>query len=172
MSRIIRLNRRTLLTLILLLLHIAAIASGLLCLRESLPAPPIEEPGGEADMEEPEGPDLGAVTASAGVVHLKRALFCLDVHKHRPVIVKSAFSRRVDYIYCYTVITSPPEGVNILHRWILEGQPVFERRLRVQGRNCRVWSCRHLMNKAPGSGRVEIIVEEGNMLGSAVFTLL
>ena len=172
MSHIIRLNRRILLPLILFLLLITAIGGGLLCLRQSLPARPAEEERSEAVAEEPEEPDLAAVATSAGVVHLKRALFCLDIHKRRSVIIKSAFSRRVDYIYCYTVITAPPEGVNILHRWILEGQPVFERRLRVQGKNCRVWSCRHLMNKEPGSGRVEIVVEEGNMLGSSVFTLI
>lgn len=172
MRRIIRLDRSTLLPLILLLLIIIASAYGLLCSRDSQPARMAGEENEEAGLEEPEAPDLAAVATPAGVVHLKRALFCLDVHKRKPVIVKSAFNRRVDYIFCYTVITAPPEVVNILHRWILAGQPPFERRLRVQGKNCRVWSCRRLMNKEPGNGRVEIVVEEGNMLGSAVFTLL
>jgi hypothetical protein len=173
MARIIRLDFPTLLRLLLLILLVLAVAGSLLALRGWLAArPSVPREPGESDWAEPEGPDLAAVATSAGVVHLRRAHFCLDVHNHKPLVSKSVFSRRVDYIYCYSVVTAPPEGVTILHRWILAGQPVFERRLRAQGKNCRLWSRRHLMVKEPGTGRVEIIVEDGNMLGSVVFTLL
>jgi hypothetical protein len=173
MARIIRFDRPLLLRLGLVLLLVLVIAGGALCVNGWVAATRTDESGQEdADSAEPEVPDLAAVATPAGVVHLKGALFCLDIHNRKPVLIKSAFNRRVDYIYCYSVLTAPKEGVTILHRWILDGQPVFERRLRVQGKNCRVWSRRNLMNKEPGTGRVEIVVEDGNMLGAAVFKLL
>lgn len=173
MTRIIRLNKAMLVRMVLLFLLAVAAIGGLLIVHSWLTARGTN--GKEAEQvapSEPEEPDLAAVSTPAGVVHLKRALFCLDVHNRKPVVVKSVFNRRVDYIYCYSVLSAPQEGVTILHRWILDGQPVFERRLRAQGKNCRVWSRRHLLNKTPGSGRVEIVVEDGNTLGAAVFTLI
>lgn len=173
MAAIVRLERTFWISVIAagLLLVLLVLAVPLVCRRPPAPPPPV---AAEADDENAaDTPDLAVVTTRAGEVHLKRALFCLDISpKRRPLLAKLAFSRRVDYIYCYSVLTAPKEGVTILHRWIVEGQPVFERRLRVQGKNCRVWSRRHLMLKNPGRGRVEILVEEGNMLGAAVFTLL
>lgn len=173
MARIIRLDGRTGLRLFLLLALLLGAFWGIYALSIRL-AEPLDRRPAPAEEAHPEGeePDLAAVATPAGIVHLKQALFCLDIHDRKPVVFKSVFSRRVDYIYCYSVLSAPPEGVMILHRWILKGQPVFERWLRVQGRNCRVWSRRHVLSKEPGTGRVEIILEDGNLLGSAVFTLL
>ncbi|HNW59076.1 MAG TPA: DUF2914 domain-containing protein [bacterium] len=173
MARIIRIDRRRQLRLLLLFVLLIAAVWGLYALGTWLPGWLARaHPPAETGNAEPEAPDIAAVTTPAGIVHLKQALFCLDIHNRKPVVVKSAFNRRVDYIYCYAVLSAPPEGVTILHRWILKGQPVFERRLRIQGKNCRVWSRRHLLPKEPGAGRVEIVVEDGNLLGATVFTLL
>ncbi len=173
MARIIRLDGRALARLLLYLMLLLAAFWGIYALGVRLVAWADRQPAPAAvERPEAEGPDLAAVATPAGIVHLKQALFCLDVHNRKPVVFKSVFSRRVDYFYCYSVLSAPPEGVTILHRWIVKGQPVFERRLRVQGRNCRVWSRRHVMSKEPGAGRVEITVEDGNLLGSVVFTLL
>lgn len=173
MAAIVRLERTFWLGILAagVLLALLLLTALLVCRRKPEPPPPAISAADEESAAEI--PDLAVVATPAGEVHLKQALFCLDISpKRRPLLAKSAFSRRVDYIYCYSVLTAPKEGVTILHRWIVEGQPVFERRLRVQGKNCRVWSRRHLMLKNPGRGRVEILVEEGNMLGAAVFTLM
>ncbi len=115
---------------------------------------------------------LAEAATPAGRVQLKRALFCLDMHENKPVLVKSSFKRNVDYLYCYTILSTTADSVPIRHRWIIDGQAVFERRLTVKGENCRLWSRRHILAKQSGDGRVEIVLENGNILGSAVFKLL
>jgi hypothetical protein len=134
-------------------------------------------PGGHARREsepELEADPVAADSAAspAGPVELLQAVVCLDVYENRPQLVKDHFNQNVDYLCCFTRLSTPGKPVTIIHRWRINGQPDFEKKMVVQGRGCSVWSRRSIFAKLPGEGRVEIVLENGNILGAAVFTLL
>jgi len=118
------------------------------------------------------GPPMAAVTTPAGPVELLRAEICLDIAQDRPVLTKHSFDKNVDYLFCFTEFSAPEKPVTILHRWRITGQEVFEKKMIIQGRRCRVWSKRHITSKTGGEGRVEILLGDGNILGSTLFMLL
>lgn len=170
MARVVRLPKDFILRLIALLTGVWLLSylAGLMLpeARVQLTAPD------EVDLYAINDSTLAEVQTPAGKVQLKRALFCLDVQDRKPVLIKSAFKRNVDYFYCYSVISAPTDSIAVVHRWIVDGQPDFERRLIVRGKNCRVWSRRHILCKKAGQGRVDIVLDNGNILGTAVFKLL
>jgi hypothetical protein len=114
---------------------------------------------------------LAVVQTQQGPVALNRIVTCLDINQDRPLLIKGVFSRRVDYVYCHTILSSV-EPVTILHRW-KRGQKVeFERRLLVHGKGCRLWSRRQNLLKQPGVWSVEIVTENGIVLGQVRFQLM
>ena len=134
-------------------------------------------PGGHAIREsepEIEAPleSAGLSALPAGPVELLQAVVCLDVYENRPQLIKERYNKNVDYLCCFTRLSAPEKPVTIIHRWHIDGQPDFEKKLAVQGRYCSVWSKRQITAKKAGLCRVEIILENGNILGTAVFTLL
>ncbi len=106
-----------------------------------------------------------------GTVALNRMVTCLDIMQDRPLLIKNSFSRRVDFVYCHTVLSSA-EPVTIVHRWKKGDNVEFEKRLLVNGRSCRLWSRRQNLLKQPGVWSVEIVTENGIVLGQARFQLL
>ncbi len=106
-----------------------------------------------------------------GPISLNRAVVCLDVHEGRPLLIKSAYDRRVDYLYCYSVLTAPKGPVTVFHRWIENGIVVFEKKMIVHGNKIRVWSRRQMYRKQSGDWRVEIVSEGGVVLGHVLFKI-
>ena len=88
MARIIRLDGRALARLLLYLMLLLAAFWGIYALGVRLVAWADRQPAPAAvERPEAEGPDLAAVATPAGIVHLKQALFCLDVHNRKLAIV-------------------------------------------------------------------------------------
>jgi hypothetical protein len=114
---------------------------------------------------------LAMAQTQQGPVALNRIVTCLDINFDRPLLIKNTFSRRVDYVYCHTVLSSV-EPVTILHRWKRGRNVEFERRLVVRGNRCSLWSRRQNLLKQPGVWSVEIVTENGIVLGQAQFQLL
>jgi hypothetical protein len=114
---------------------------------------------------------LAVAQTQQGPVALNRIVTCLDIHYDRPLLIKNTFSRRVDFVYCHTVLSSV-EPVTVLHRWKRGPKVEFERRLVVHGNGCRLWSRRQNLLKQPGVWSVEIVTENGIVLGQARFQLL
>ncbi len=124
--------------------------------------------------EETSEPDTVLAVASTphGPIALNRAVICLDVDRGRPLGIKPAYSRRVDYLFCWTMLTALQGPVTITHRWKNGERMVFEKSMVVHGKHVRVWSRRQLFMKQSGEWRVEIVTESGTVLGAAAFSLL
>jgi len=128
--------------------------------------PAAEETGAPPDTV------LAAANTPHGPIALNRAVVCLDIHDGRPLLIKSAFSRRVDYLYCYSVLTAAKGPVTVIHRWKKDQQVEFEKKMTVHGRRMAVWSRRQLYMKQSGAWSVEIVTEGGIILGTIPFTLI
>jgi hypothetical protein len=115
---------------------------------------------------------LAVANTPHGPIALNRAVMCLDVHESRPLLIKSIFDRRVDYLFCYSVLTAAKGPVTVVHRWKNNQRVIFEKRMTVYGKRVRAWSKRQLYMKQSGEWSVEIITEGGIVLGSVYFTLL
>lgn len=125
----------------------------------------------EVVVDSPSFP-IATVETPSGMVDLLRAEICLDIKDNKPLLTKQNFNKNVDYLFCFTELSAPEKPVTILHRWRITGQAIFEKRMQVHGRNCRVWSKRQIISKTGGDGRVEIVLNNENLLGSVVFMLL
>jgi len=167
MARIIRVSGRALRRVVLTFIALIAAFELFLLVCPGGRARRVSEPETETD---PVVSDR--ISSPAGPVELLQAVICLDVYENRPQLIKDHFNKNVDYLCCYTRLSAPEKPVTIIHRWRINGQPDFEKKMVVQGRGCNVWSRRSITAKMPGEGRVEIILENGNILGTAVFTLL
>jgi hypothetical protein len=115
---------------------------------------------------------LAVAITPHGPIALNRAIMCLDVHEGRPLAIKSVFDRRVDYLFCYSVLTAVKGPVTVVHRWKNNGRVIFEKRMIVHGKSVRVWSRRQLYMKQSGEWSVEIVTEGGVILGCVYFSLL
>jgi len=124
----------------------------------------------EEEIHPPE-PVLALAQTPHGPIALNRAVICLDVHEGKPLLIKSVYDRRVDYLFCYTVLTAAKGPVAVVHRWKKGDQVIFEKRMTVFGKGVPVWSRRQLYEKQSADWRVEIITEGGIVLGFVPFKL-
>jgi hypothetical protein len=167
MIRIIKIRAQWIKRFLLALLILAAWMIWRVEKSEPLQRPAIpEESAAEADT-------VWAVASTPhGPISLHRAVICLDVDHGRPLGIKPAYNHRVDYLFCWTMLTALQGPVTVTHRWKNGDRTVFEKSMVVYGKHVRLWSRRQLFMKQSGAWRVEIITESGTVLGAVAFSLI
>lgn len=117
---------------------------------------------------------LGAQEASedAAATELLRMIICEDVAEREPVRESDSFTNAVGKLVCFTqVSTREDTPLELYHRWFVGEKLVNEIPIRVGGPMWRCWSRKSIQPNWSGPCRVEILTEEGELLGVREFTL-
>lgn len=111
-------------------------------------------------------------TEPAAATELLRMVICEDVAKREPVRESDSFTNSVGRLVCFTqVSTSEATPMELYHRWFVGEKLVNEIPIRVGGPMWRCWSRKSIQPNWTGPCRVEILTEEGELLGVREFTL-
>jgi hypothetical protein len=140
----------------LLLLVSVLIVSGV-CFAQEEPA---EEP-----ME-----DTTAAIAEEPELVLEDVAICSAIEDRQPSGVGTVFSNDLEKIYCFTKIVGAADTTSVNHVWYMGDQQVASVNLPIKSASWRTWSSKMIGNSL-GKGHVEIVDEDGTMLGKADFEI-
>lgn len=104
--------------------------------------------------------------APAAAVKVEKIVNASAVEKREPV--GEAVSFAAGKVYTWTKVTSENVPARIKHVYYKEGKKAAEIELAVNTSPCRTWSAKTV---TPGSWKVEVTDEAGNVLTSAEFTV-
>lgn len=122
-----------------------------------------EEPA-EESMEEPT-----AAVAEAPTLVLENIQICTAVEDRQPVGAGTVFADNLEKIYCFTKIVGATDTVSIYHVWYMGDKEVSKVSLSVKSSSWRTWSSKVLAGMGLGKGRVEVLAEDGTLLGKTEF---
>jgi hypothetical protein len=94
------------------------------------------------------------------------------IRDRMPVDAVQSYAASVDALYCYSRITGAGKNVTISHVWYHDGREVARVALPVGSPNWRTWSKKTVPETGRGNWRVDVLDEQGRLLGSRKFRLL
>jgi hypothetical protein len=124
-----------------------------------------EEPA-EGSMEEPT-----AAVAEAPTLTLEAIQICTAVEDRQPVGAGTVFPDNLEKLYCFTKIVGATDTVSIYHVWYMGDKEVSKVSLSVKSSSWRTWSSKVLAGMGLGKGRVEVLAEDGALLGKTEFEI-
>ena len=157
---------------LLVLLSILILSS--VCFAQEDPAKKqMEDTASAAAQKQP-----GAVTQEqpAAVAQEKSALvleeiqFYTGVEDRQPSGVGSVFPEDLGKLYCFTKIGGAEGKTYVYHVWYFGGKEIARVKLPVKSKSWRTWSSKNL-HMGLGYGYVEIVSENGDILGRAEFKI-
>lgn len=126
----------------------------------------------EAAAPEAAPPEAVAKEAkSEAAVSLSRLAVCTDVEDRTPVGEADSFASDVGKLYCFTWVEATNSPTQLYHRWYIGDDLVNEIPIDVKARRWRCWSTKTIRPAWNGPCRVEIVTEEGDVVGTQEFTL-
>jgi len=155
-------HRHTLLSLLLVIIPVAAI-----------PSPALATVLAQAGDATPPAASPPAVTtetkppAQSGEV--ARAVFTTGIKDREPVDQVTTLSTDKDKIYFFTEIRNM-SGHIIKHRWEYNGKTMAEVEFGVGGPRWRVWSTKSLLPQWTGEWKVSVVDEAGKVLSESSFS--
>ncbi len=144
----------------LLLLLSVLIVAGVCFAQEEAAEEPMEEPMEETSEVVAEEPALG----------LAEIAICTAIEDREPVGAGTVFSNDVEKIYCYTKITGATDTTSVNHVWYMGDTQLASVNLPIKSESWRTWSSKTI-GMSLGKGRVEIVTEDGDLLGKADFEI-
>ncbi len=133
--------------------------------KETAPAATQEQPA-KAQMKEA----APAVTQKQPALVLEEIHICTGVENRQPSGVGTVFPDNLDKIYCFTKIGGAEGAAYVYHVWYFENKEIARVKLPVKSKSWRTWSSKKL-NMGLGNGHVEIVSENGAVLGKAEFEI-
>ncbi len=112
--------------------------------------------------------ERGAEAAGASLAQLA---VCENVVDRAPVGEAESFPKGIARLSCFTDVRGAAPPTQIFHRWYIGDRLVSEIPITVKGSRWRCWSRKTILPNWEGAGRVEILTEEGDVLGTAEFVL-
>jgi hypothetical protein len=94
------------------------------------------------------------------------------IRDRMPVDTVRSYAASVDALYCYSRITGAGKDVTISHVWYHDGREVARVVLPVGSPNWRTWSKKRVPITGRGNWRVDVLDEQGGLLGARKFQLL
>lgn len=94
--------------------------------------------------------------------------FATSVEARVPAGVGSEFAADVGKVSCWLKVSSARESISMKHVWSKDGKIVFELPLSLTTPSGRIWSTKSV---TPGSWKVEIVDDAGNVVKSGTFTV-
>lgn len=123
-----------------------------------------EEPA-EEPME-----DTTAVAAEEPELVLEDIAICSAVENKQPVGAGTVFTDDLGKIYCFTRIGGAQDTTSVNHVWYFGDKEIVKVNLAVKSVSWRTWSSK-TVNMGLGKGHVEIVSEDGDILGKAEFEI-
>jgi hypothetical protein len=102
---------------------------------------------------------------------LSEVAVCTAVEDRTPVGEAASFDPGVGLLYCFTRVVGAPTPTQIYHRWYVGDRLAAEVPINVGASSWRCWSAKTISPGMQGTCRVEIVTEEGDVLGTKEFTL-
>lgn len=124
-----------------------------------------EEEVAEEPME-----DTTAMAAEEPELVLEDIAICAAVENKQPVGAGTVFTDDLDKIYCFTKIGGAQDTTSINHIWYFGDKEIVKVNLAVKSVSWRTWSSK-TVNMGLGKGYVEIVSEDGDVLGKAEFEI-
>lgn len=140
----------------LLVLLSVLILSGVCLAQEEVAEEPMEEPA-EVEAEEP-------------ALVLEEIAICTAVEDRQPVGAGTVFTDDLEKIYCFTRIGGAEDTTSVNHVWYFGAEEIVKINLSVKSASWRTWSSK-MVNMGLGKGHVEIVSEDGDVLGKAEFEI-
>jgi hypothetical protein len=123
----------------------------------------------EEAVEEPME-DTAAVAAEESELVLEDIAICTAIEDREPSGVGTVFSNDLEKIYCFTKIVGATDTTSVNHVWYMGDQQLASVNLPIKSTSWRTWSSKMIGNSL-GKGHVEIIAEDGAVLGKASFEI-
>ena len=99
-------------------------------------------------------------------------LICQGIIKRTPVKPGKRFSNMVDSLYCYTKISNSGRKQELQHIWYYNDREMTRVLYNVKPSfNYRSWSKKTIYPENIGKWRVDVMDQDGNILGSRSFTI-
>ena len=101
---------------------------------------------------------------------LEEIHICTAVEDRQPSGVGTVFPDALDKIYCFTKIGGAEDTTYVDHVWYFGNDEIARVQLPVKAKSWRTWSSKKL-NMGLGNGHVEIVSQNGDILGRAEFEI-
>jgi hypothetical protein len=95
-------------------------------------------------------------------------VFATGVEARMPVGAGSEFAADVGKVSCWVKVSASQEPISMKHVWSKDGKIVFELPLSLTTQSGRIWSTKSV---TPGSWKVDIVDNAGNVIKSGSFTV-
>jgi len=135
-------------------------------MKDTTPAVEQEQSAKEQKMEE----TTPAVAQEPPALVLEEIQICTAVEDRQPSGVGTVFPDDLDKLYCFTKIGGADRTTYVYHVWYFGDDEVARVKLPVNSNPWRTWSSKKLY-KGLSKGHVEIVSENGTMLGKAEFEI-
>ena len=113
-----------------------------------------------------------ATNATEENLVLKEMLICQGIIKRTPVKPGKRFSNMVDSLYCYTKISNSGDKRELQHVWYYNDREMTRVLYNVKPSfNYRSWSKKTIYPENIGKWRVDVMAQDGKILGSRSFTI-
>ena len=136
-----------------------------------VPAGAFGQGAGTTDSTDDAEPADATAPASAPAATLARIVVCRDVEERAPVDPGESFSSDVGKLTCFTDVRTENAPLQIFHRWYVGDELMAEIPISVKANRWRCWSTKTIRSKWNGPARVDVLTEEGDLLGSVDFAL-
>ncbi|OGB98633.1 hypothetical protein A2V82_04420 [candidate division KSB1 bacterium RBG_16_48_16] len=137
------------------------------------PASQIGKQGTDSNASSAEAASSTQSESPGEKLRLVSAVTCLDIDETegKPLLPKLAFSKNVDYLFCYSEFGGQIESQRVFHRWVYRDEVVSVTELTISQENSKVWSKCLIPRHSEGAWYVDILSEEGGQLGRVSFSL-
>ena len=102
---------------------------------------------------------------------LSKIAICEEVQERAPVGEADSFSNEIGSLTCFTRVQNAEAPTQVFHRWYVGNELVAEIPINVKAEQWRCWSTKSILPGWTGECRVEILSEQGDVLGTKTFVL-
>ena len=103
------------------------------------------------------------------VVSANEIIFCTGVEERQPVGANSQFFSSLERVFCFTRIKGAIGETKIYHVWYFGEDEKAKVELNVGSSDWRTWSSKRISDKYSGAWRVDIVLEDDQVIGSKEF---
>ena len=137
------------------------------------PVKPVEvEIKNESDTESEAKPEKPIEQEPEITLILNEMLICRGIYKRSPIKPGREFSNKVDSLYCYTKISNSGKKQELQHIWYHNDREITRVRYNIKPSfNYRSWSKKTIYPENIGDWRVDVVDEDGDVLGSTSFII-
>lgn len=112
------------------------------------------------------------VCAGEPEVQAAEVIVTTGIQDHMPVDAIQSYAASVESLYCYCRIIGISSEATVWHVWYHDGREVARISLPVRSANWRTWSKKNIPAAGRGAWRVDVLSDQGGVLGSLGFNLL